>query len=358
MYREESHLYLYHVQNFFVAMRQLMLLNRTFPGTRLRRLRQQAFSRTLVRQTQLEPSDFILPIFIMEGRNQSMPILSMPGVERITQDQLPPLCEELVKLNIQAVALFPSIESALKTEDAKEAFNPNGLIPRTIKQLKSIAPELGVIADIALDPYTSHGQDGLIDSAGNILNDETLEALSKQALCYAAAGVDIIAPSDMMDGRIGSIRQTLENNGFKNTLILSYAAKYASSFYGPFRDAVGSSSRLKGSKLTYQMDPSNTDEALHEVALDLQEGADIVMVKPGGIYLDIIHRVKETFKVPTFAYQVSGEYSMLMAAIQNGWLPENAILESLTAIKRAGADAILTYFAIRAARMLLEQPRC
>jgi porphobilinogen synthase len=292
-------------------------------------------------------------VFILDGKNRTEKVASMPGVERMTVDKLLPVAEQCLKLHIPALALFPVIEQRLKTLDGKEAFNPKGLVPRAVSALKKRFPELGVMTDVALDPYTSHGQDGVVDAAGYILNDVTLDALVKQALVQAQAGVDIVAPSDMMDGRIGRIRTALEKAGHIHTKIMAYSAKYASGFYGPFRDAVGSAKNLgKGDKQTYQMDPANSDEALWEVGLDLAEGADMVMVKPGLPYLDIVRRVKDEFKAPTFVYQVSGEYSMLRAAIDNGWLPESCVMESLLAFKRAGADGILTYFALDAAKVL------
>jgi porphobilinogen synthase len=310
----------------------------------------------MMREHVLTSWDLIYPVFIVEGKGQSQSVPSMPGVERHSIDRLLPVAEEALKLGIPCLALFPAIEPALKTPEGKEACNPNGLVPTAINALKKNFPELGVMADVALDPYTSHGQDGLIDDAGYILNDETLAALCEQALTQAAAGVDIVAPSDMMDGRVGAIRTALDAQRHIHTRIMAYAAKYASAFYGPFRDAVGSTANLgKSNKATYQMDPANSDEALWEVGLDLAEGADMVMVKPGLPYLDIIRRVKEEFKAPTFAYQVSGEYSMLKAAAQNGWLDEKAcMLEALLAFKRAGADGVLTYFALDAARALKE----
>lgn len=326
---------------------------RTFPLTRLRRMRFDDFSRRLMRETTLTCDDLIYPLFIVDGENKREKISSMPGIERLSIDLLLEEAVELEKLNIPAIALFPNIDPLFKSNDPVEAFNPEGLVPRAVRELKKHFPELGVIADIALDPYTAHGQDGIIDEKGYVLNDETVEILVKQALCLAEAGVDIVAPSDMMDGRIKAIRDALEKNNFTNTRILAYSAKYASNYYGPFREAVGSANNLgKGNKKNYQMDPANSDEALHEVALDLAEGADMVMVKPGMPYLDIVQRVKKQFGVPTLVYQVSGEYAMHMAAIQNGWLNENVILESLTAIKRAGADAILTYFAKRIAEQI------
>ncbi|MDR2187127.1 MAG: porphobilinogen synthase [Azonexus sp.] len=325
-----------------------------FPGTRMRRMRRDDFSRRLMRESALTPDDFIYPVFVLEGAGRVEKVASMPGVERQSLDALLRTAERAAKLGIPALALFPVIDPAKKSLGAEEAYNDDGLVPQTVRALKREFPDLGVIADVALDPYTSHGQDGLIDASGYVLNDETLAVLTRQALCHAAAGVDVVAPSDMMDGRIGRIRAALEENGLIYTRILAYSAKYASSFYGPFRDALGSAGNLgKGNKYTYQMDPANSDEALREVALDLDEGADMVMVKPGMPYLDIVRRVKETFKVPTYAYQVSGEYAMLKAAAQNGWLVEEAvILESLLAFKRAGADGILTYFALDAAGYL------
>ena len=325
-----------------------------FPGTRMRRMRRDDFSRRLMRESTLTVDDFIYPVFVLEGEGRIEKVASMPGVERQSLDILLKTAERAVNLGIPALALFPVIDSSLKSLGAEEAFNGHGLVPRVIKALKREFPDLGVITDVALDPYTSHGQDGLIDESGYVLNDETLEVLAKQALCHAEAGADVVAPSDMMDGRIGRIRAELDEGGQIHTRILAYSAKYASSFYGPFRDAVGSAGNLgKGNKYTYQMDPANSDEALKEVALDLAEGADMVMVKPGMPYLDIVRRVKDEFKVPTYAYQVSGEYAMLKAAAQNGWLNEEAcVLESLLAFKRAGADGILTYFALDAAAYL------
>lgn len=324
-----------------------------FPATRLRRLRLHEFSRQLMQETHLRVSDLIYPLFIIEGQKKREPILSMPGLERLTIDELLKEAATLVALNIPAIALFPSVPVAKKSLDAKEAYNDQGLIQQAVRALKADFPQLGVIVDVALDPFTTHGQDGLLDNAGTILNDETTRILVEQALSLARAGADMVAPSDMMDGRIGKIRQALEEAGFIQVAILAYAAKYASRFYGPFREAVGSKSQLgKSSKATYQMDPANALEALREVELDLQEGADIVMVKPGQPYLDIVWRVKETFGVPTFVYQVSGEYAMHKAAIEKGWLDENIILESLLGIKRAGADAILTYFAKEIAEKL------
>lgn len=325
-----------------------------FPNTRLRRLRSDAFIRALVSEHHLTPADLIYPVFIVPGKQQRIPVQSMPGVERLSLDNLLIEAKTCLDLGIPAIALFPVLPDDVKSLDAKEAFNDNGLVQTAVKTLKAELPELGVITDIALDPYTSHGQDGLIDESDRILNDETVSVLVKQALSHAKAGVDIVAPSDMMDGRIGAIRKALEAEGFINTKILSYAAKYASSFYGPFRDAVGSGKALgKADKKTYQMDPANSDEALREVALDLGEGADMVMVKPGLPYLDVIQRVKHTFHVPTFAYHVSGEYAMLKAASQNGWLDEQqTVLESLLCLKRAGANAIFTYYAKEVANWL------
>ncbi|HPG93284.1 MAG TPA: porphobilinogen synthase [Dokdonella sp.] len=326
----------------------------SYPHTRLRRMRRDAFSRALMRETRLESTDLIMVAFVIDGENRSEAVASMPGVERLTIDRLLVLADECVALGIPALALFPSVAASLKSEDAREAWNPQGLFQRAARALKARHPQLGLIGDVALDPYTTHGQDGLIDDSGYVLNDVTIEALIRMALAQADAGFDIVAPSDMMDGRIGAIRAALEAAGHVNTRILAYSAKYASAFYGPFRDAVGSSGNLgKGDKHTYQMDVGNSDEALREVELDISEGADMVMVKPGLPYLDIVHRVKDHFGVPTFVYQVSGEYAMLKAAAQNGWLDERAVvLESLTAMKRAGADAILSYYAIDAARWL------
>ncbi len=325
-----------------------------FPGTRMRRMRRDDFSRRLMRESVLTVDDFIYPVFVLEGEGQVESVSSMPGVERQSLDVLLKTAERAAKLGIPALALFPVIDASLKTLGAEEAYNPRGLVPRVIRALKEAFPGLGVITDVALDPYTSHGQDGLIDDTGYVLNDETLAVLARQALCHAEAGADVVAPSDMMDGRIARIRSELEGAGQIYTRILAYSAKYASAFYGPFRDAVGSAGNLgKGNKYTYQMDPGNSDEALREVALDLEEGADMVMVKPGMPYLDIVRRIKDEFKVPTYAYQVSGEYAMLKAAAQNGWLDERAcVLESLLAFKRAGADGILTYFALDAAEYL------
>ena len=332
----------------------MAVIGGVFPGTRMRRMRRDDFSRRLMRESVLTVDDFIYPVFVLDGEGRVEKVASMPGVERQTLDVLLKTAERAVKLGIPALALFPVVDVSLKSLGAEEAYNPHGLVPRVVRALKREFPELGVITDVALDPYTSHGQDGLIDETGYVLNDETLAVLAKQALCHAEAGADVVAPSDMMDGRIGRIRAELEGAGQIYTRILAYSAKYASSFYGPFRDAVGSAGNLgKGNKYTYQMDPANTDEALREVALDLEEGADMVMVKPGMPYLDIVRRVKDEFKVPTYAYQVSGEYAMLKAAAQNGWLNEEAcVLESLLAFKRAGADGILTYFALDAAEYL------
>jgi len=325
-----------------------------FPTNRPRRLRRDAFTRNLVREHRLSAHDFIYPVFVHEGDSRREAVPSMPGVERLSLDLLLPVAAECVALGIPYLALFPAIDTALKTPDGKEALNPDGLIPRVVRRLKAEFPQLGVMTDVALDPYTSHGQDGVLDDTGYILNDETVEILTGQALAHAEAGVDMVAPSDMMDGRIGAIRDALEAHGHLHTRIMAYSAKYASAFYGPFRDAVGTRGALgKADKNVYQMDPANTDEALREVALDLAEGADMVMVKPGMPYLDVVRRVKDEFKVPTFAYQVSGEYAMLKAAAANGWLDHDAVmLESLLAFKRAGADGILTYFARDAARLL------
>jgi porphobilinogen synthase len=306
-----------------------------------------------MREHQLSADDLIFPVFVLDGKDRTEKVASMPGVERMTVDRLLAVAEECVKVRIPVIALFPVIEQRLKTPDGREAFNARGLVPRVVAALKKRFPELGVMTDVALDPYTSHGQDGVTDETGYIVNDVTLEALERQALCQAQAGVDIVAPSDMMDGRIGRIRAALENAGHIHTKILAYSAKYASGFYGPFRDAVGSAKNLgKGDKKTYQMDPANSDEALWEVGLDLAEGADMVMVKPGLPYLDIVRRVKDQFKAPTYVYQVSGEYSMLRGAIDNGWLPKSCVMEALLAMKRAGADGILTYFALEVAREL------
>ncbi|WP_240636092.1 porphobilinogen synthase [Caldimonas tepidiphila] len=325
-----------------------------FPAQRPRRLRCDDFTRRLVREHALSCSDLIYPVFVVDGQDRVQDVASMPGVQRLSLDRLYPVAEECVRLGIPVMALFPVIEPALKTEDGREALNPEGLVPRAVRELKKRFPELGLLTDVALDPFTSHGQDGLIDASGYILNDETVEVLKGQALVQAEAGVDIVAPSDMMDGRIGAIRGALEARRLIHTRIMAYSAKYASAFYGPFRDAVGSAANLgKSNKKAYQMDPGNSDEALREVALDLAEGADMVMVKPGMPYLDIVRRVKDEFRVPTFAYQVSGEYAMLKAAAANGWLDHDAVMmESLLAFKRAGADGVLTYFALDAARAL------
>ncbi len=325
-----------------------------YPANRPRRLRRDPFTRELVRENRLHPSDLIYPVFVLDGQGRREAVGSMPGVERLSLDLLLPVAEECVQLGIPVMALFPVVDASLKTPDGIEATNPDGLVPRVVRELKRRFPQLGVMTDVALDPYTSHGQDGLLDDHNYILNDPTVAVLVQQALTQAAAGVDIVAPSDMMDGRIGAIRQALEAAGHVHTRIMAYSAKYASAFYGPFRDAAGSSANLgKGNKKVSQMDPGNTDEALREVALDIAEGADMVMVKPGMPYLDVVRRVKDEFRVPTFAYQVSGEYAMLKAAAQNGWLDHDAVMmESLLGFKRAGADGVLTYFAIAAARLL------
>lgn len=325
-----------------------------YPQSRMRRMRRDQFTRDLMREHVLTPSDFIYPVFVLEGSNKTEDVKSMPGVQRKTLDLLLKDAEQCMKLGVPVMAIFPVIDTSKKTLGAEEAYNPDGLVPRVVAELKKNFPELGVMTDIALDPYTSHGQDGLIDDSGYVLNDETIAVLTRQAQTHAAAGADIVAPSDMMDGRIGAVRAALDAHQHIYTRIMAYSAKYASSFYGPFRDAVGSSGNLgKGNKYTYQMDPANSDEALWEVGLDLQEGADMVMVKPGMPYLDIVRRVKDAYKAPTFVYQVSGEYAMLKAAAQNGWLDEKAcVLEALLAFKRAGADGILTYFALDAARWL------
>ncbi|SEI92269.1 porphobilinogen synthase [Allopseudospirillum japonicum] len=327
---------------------------RQFPHTRMRRMRAHSFSRRLMSENRLSVEDLIYPVFVLAGEQQRQSIASMPGIERLSVDLLLQEADELVDLGIPAIALFPVVEGAQKTEFAEEAYNANGLVQTCVKALKDRHPELGIITDVALDPYTTHGQDGIIDTQGYVLNDRTVETLVKQALSHAEAGADVVAPSDMMDGRIGAIRQVLEQENLTNTQILAYSAKYASHYYGPFRDAVGSAANLgKSNKATYQMDPANADEALHEVALDLAEGADMVMIKPGMPYLDIVHRVKTELQVPTLVYQVSGEYAMHMAAFEQGWLNEAQVtLESLLCIKRAGADAILTYFAKRAAYLL------
>jgi porphobilinogen synthase len=325
-----------------------------FPTTRMRRLRANDFSRRLVRESQLTPADLIFPVFVLEGSGQREAIPSMPGIERLSVDLLLETASHASDLGIPAVALFPVIGQELKSLRAEEAFNPDGLVQRAVRELKSALPELGVITDVALDPFTTHGQDGIIDDSGYVLNDVTTEVLVRQALSHIEAGADVVAPSDMMDGRIGAIRGALEDSGLHNALIMAYSAKYASSYYGPFRDAVGSAGNIQGgNKYSYQMDPANTDEALHECALDLAEGADMIMVKPGMPYLDVVRRVKEELRAPTFAYQVSGEYAMHVAAFEQGWLDrESVMLESLLAFRRAGCDGILTYFAIEAARAL------
>jgi porphobilinogen synthase len=325
-----------------------------YPASRPRRLRRDEFTRALVREHHVQVSDLILPVFVLPGKGKIQNVASMPGVQRLSLDQLLPIADECVQLGIPVMALFPVIDLKHKSEDGAEATNPQGLMPKVVRELKKRFPELGILTDVALDPFTTHGQDGVLDANGYVLNDETVKVLTQQALVQAEAGVDIVAPSDMMDGRIGAIRSTLEKRGHIHTKIMAYSAKYASAFYGPFRDAVGSAGNLgKGNKKNYQMDPANTDEALREVALDLAEGADMVMVKPGMPYLDIVRRVKEEFRVPTFAYQVSGEYAMLKAAANNGWLDNDTVMmESLLAFKRAGADGVLTYFALEAARLL------
>jgi porphobilinogen synthase len=329
-----------------------------YPASRPRRLRRDGWSRELVRESRLHASDLILPVFVLDGHDVVQDVASMPGVQRVTLDRLYPVAEECVALGIPVLALFPVLEPSLKSDDGREALNPKGLVPRVVGELKKRFPELGVMTDVALDPFTSHGQDGLLDPSGYIVNDETVAVLAKQALVQAEAGVDIVAPSDMMDGRIGAIRAALEGAGRIHTRIMAYSAKYASAFYGPFRDAVGSAANLgKGNKKVYQMDPANSDEALREVALDIAEGADMVMVKPGLPYLDVVRRVKDEFRMPTYAYQVSGEYAMLKAAAQNGWLDhDQTMMEVLGAFKRAGADGVLTYFALDAARLLRRLP--
>ncbi len=334
-----------------------MRMNGQFPALRMRRMRRDDFSRRLMREHRLSVDDLIYPVFVLDGQGKRESVASMPGVERLSVDLLLPVAEQCVANGIPVLALFPVIDAALKTADGKEATNPNGLVPRTVRELKRRFPELGLLTDVALDPFTTHGQDGLIDDTGYILNDETVDVLRQQALVQAQAGVDIVAPSDMMDGRIGAIRKTLEDAGHIQTRIMAYSAKYASGFYGPFRDAVGSAANLgKSNKAVYQMDPANSDEALREVELDLAEGADMVMVKPGLPYLDIVRRVKDTFHVPTFVYQVSGEYAMLKAAAGNGWLDEKkVVLESMLAFKRAGADGVLTYFAMQVANWLAQE---
>lgn len=329
-----------------------------YPLSRPRRLRKDAHTRALVRENHVRASDLILPVFVLAGQNQVQDVASMPGVQRRSLDRLYAVAEECVTLGIPVMALFPVIDDALKTEDGREALNPQGLVPTAVRELKQRFPQLGLLTDVALDPFTSHGQDGLLDASGYILNDETVAVLTQQALVQAEAGVDIVAPSDMMDGRVGAIRQALEARKLVHTRIMAYSAKYASAFYGPFRDAVGSAGKLgKADKKVYQMDPANLDEAIREVALDIAEGADMVMVKPGMPYLDVVRRVKDEFRVPTFAYQVSGEYAMLKAAAANGWLDHDAVMmESLLAFKRAGADGVLTYFALEAARWLQKNP--
>ena len=326
----------------------------SFPASRPRRLRRDAFSRAMVREHHLTPSDLILPVFVLDGENQVQDVASMPGVQRMSIDRLFAQAEACVSLGVPVMALFPVIDPALKDPDGREATNPDGLVPRAVRALKARFPELGILTDVALDPFTSHGQDGLLDDSGYIRNDDTVAVLCEQALVQAEAGVDIVAPSDMMDGRIGTIRDALEARGHIHTRIMAYSAKYASAFYGPFRDAVGSAANLgKSDKKTYQMDPANSNEALREVALDIAEGADMVMVKPGLPYLDIVRRVKDEFRMPTFAYQVSGEYAMIKAAAQNGWLDHDKVMmEALLAFKRAGADGVLSYFALDAARLL------
>jgi porphobilinogen synthase len=332
----------------------MSFLHAPYPQGRPRRLRRDDFTRNLVREHNLTSHDLIYPVFLLDGQRKREPVASMPGVERLSLDLLLPVAERCVSLGIPVMALFPVIEPSLKTPDGREACNAEGLVPRAVRELKAKFPQLGVMTDVALDPFTSHGQDGLLDETGYILNDETVQVLVRQALTQAQAGVDIVAPSDMMDGRIGAIRSALEANGHIHTRIMAYSAKYASAFYGPFRDAVGSASNLgKSNKRVYQMDPGNTDEALREVAMDIAEGADMVMVKPGMPYLDVVRRVKDEFRIPTFVYQVSGEYAMLKAAAQNGWLDHDAVMmESLLAFKRAGANGILTYFALDAATLL------
>jgi porphobilinogen synthase len=334
----------------------LMQILGQFPAVRMRRMRRDDFSRRLMRENALSVDDLIYPVFVLDGERRREAVASMPGVERLSIDELLPVAEECVRLGVPVMALFPVIDAALKTADGREATNADGLVPRAVRTLKQRFPQLGLMTDVALDPFTTHGQDGLIDDEGYVLNDESIAVLVQQALVQAAAGVDIVAPSDMMDGRIGAIRRALEGAGRIHTRIMAYSAKYASAFYGPFRDAVGSTANLgKSNKMVYQMDPANTDEALWEVGLDLAEGADMVMVKPGMPYLDIVRRVKDSFRAPTFVYQVSGEYSMLKAAVANGWLDERkAVMEALLSFKRAGADGVLTYFALSAARWLKE----
>eukprot|EP01114_Cavostelium_apophysatum_P009628 TRINITY_DN22844_c0_g1_i1.p1 TRINITY_DN22844_c0_g1~~TRINITY_DN22844_c0_g1_i1.p1 ORF type:complete len:402 (+),score=80.93 TRINITY_DN22844_c0_g1_i1:597-1802(+) len=342
------------IRNKFTRTAMTIIVPSTYPAARMRRIRRDPFSRALMRENVVTASDLIYPVFILDGQNQRQQVASMPGVERVSVDLLLEVAREAVALGIPMLALFPVVDASLKTYDGIEATNPEGLVPRAVRELKRHFPELGIMTDVALDPYTTHGQDGLPDENGYIVNEKTIEMLIRQALAQAEAGVDVVAPSDMMDGRIGAIRSALEANGHIHTRIMAYSAKYASSFYGPFRDAVGSAANLgKADKNTYQMDPGNSDEALREVALDLAEGADMVMVKPGMPYLDVVRRVKDEFKVPTFAYQVSGEYAMLKAAAQNGWLDHDKVMmESMMAFKRAGADGVLTYFALDIARKL------
>jgi len=332
----------------------IIIPSQQYPAVRMRRMRRDPFSRALMRENTVTASDLIYPVFVLDGENQRQRVASMPGVERLSIDLLLKLAEEAVALGIPVLALFPMVDASFKTYDGVEATNPDGLIPRAVRALKKEFPQLGLMTDVALDPYTTHGQDGLPDENGYIVNEKTIDMLIRQAMAQADAGVDIVAPSDMMDGRIGAIRAKLEEGNFIHTRIMAYSAKYASGYYGPFRDAVGSAANLgKADKNTYQMDPANTDEALREVALDLAEGADMVMVKPGMPYLDVVRRVKDEFKVPTFAYQVSGEYAMLQAAFQNGWLdPDKVVMETMMAFKRAGADGVLTYFAMDVARRL------
>ncbi len=328
-------------------------MHRSFPSTRMRRNRFTEFSRRLVRETELSAADLIYPVFVIDGQDKREPVTSMPGIDRLSIDNLLAEGQRAYAAGIPMIALFPNLSQELRTLEGEQAWNPDGLIPRAVRALKKALPELGIMTDAALDPYTSHGQDGIIDDTGYVLNDITVDALTRQAKVCAAAGADVIAPSDMMDGRVGAIRRTLDEGGYINTQIMAYSAKYASAYYGPFRDAVGAAATLgTGNKKTYQMDPANSNEALHEIAMDIAEGADMVMVKPGQPYLDVVRRVKDEFGVPTFAYQVSGEYAMHMAAINNGWLSEAVILESLMCIKRAGADGILSYFALKAAETL------
>lgn len=345
---------------FLAQVKTMVVSNRSpFPATRMRRMRSDDFSRRLMRETTLTVDDLIYPVFILDGNSKRVPVASMPGIERLSIDELLKEAQEVSDLGIPAIALFPVTPQNLKSNDAQEAYNPNGLTQRAVKALKNAFPELGIITDVALDPFTLHGQDGIIDNNAYVINDETVETLVRQAISHAEAGADIVAPSDMMDGRIGAIRSGLESMGFKNTRILAYSAKYASAYYGPFRDAVGSANSLKGgNKHSYQMDSANADEALHEIALDLSEGADMIMIKPGMPYLDIVRNAKTQFQVPTFVYQVSGEYAMHMAAIEKGWLDEKAgVMESLMCIKRAGADAILSYFAKKVAFWLKNEEK-